>query len=122
MALPGQIRPREITVRREEQELTILWADGLAATYPLRWLRANCPCASCREQRRTAAEQRDPLALSVGPPPSTEIVGAELVGNYAVRPEWSDGHATGIYTFAALRATYADEHVNSSALPPLPAL
>jgi len=25
------------------------------------------------------------------------------VGNYALQPEWSDGHHTGIYTWAYLR-------------------
>jgi len=30
-------------------------------------------------------------------------VRAELVGRYAVQIHWSDGHATGIYTFSYLR-------------------
>jgi DUF971 family protein len=29
--------------------------------------------------------------------------GAELVGNYAMRIDFSDGHSTGIYTFEFLR-------------------
>jgi DUF971 family protein len=32
------------------------------------------------------------------------IASAELVGNYAVRVRWADGHDTGIYDFALLRA------------------
>ena len=28
---------------------------------------------------------------------------AELVGNYALKIEWSDGHGTGIYSFEYLR-------------------
>ena len=28
---------------------------------------------------------------------------AEMVGNYAIRIDWSDGHASGIYSFQYLR-------------------
>jgi DUF971 family protein len=31
------------------------------------------------------------------------VVDAELVGNYALRLEWSDDHASGIYSFQYLR-------------------
>jgi DUF971 family protein len=33
----------------------------------------------------------------------TRMVDIHLVGNYAVAPEWGDGHHTGYYTFALLR-------------------
>ncbi|MCB0061499.1 MAG: DUF971 domain-containing protein, partial [Caldilineaceae bacterium] len=72
-------------------------------TFPLRWLRANCPCATCREERRSAALETDLLKLSTGPLPSTQIASAELVGNYAIRLRWTDGHDAGIYAFTVLR-------------------
>ncbi|MEM7538692.1 MAG: DUF971 domain-containing protein [Chloroflexota bacterium] len=93
-------RPTEMTVEREAGLLKITWTDNTVRSYPLRWLRANCPCATCREEIRKA--ESDPLHLVVGPPPSTEIVGGETVGNYAIRFEWADGHATGIYPFSML--------------------
>ena len=34
----------------------------------------------------------------------TRMVDIQLVGNYAVAPSWGDGHHTGYYTFALLRA------------------
>ena len=46
----------------------------------------------------------DELKLNTGPIPSLEVVGAELVGNYAVRFAWADGHGAGIYPFSTLRA------------------
>ena len=58
----------------------------------------------------------DELRLMSGPLPSTQIANAALVGNYAIRLEWTDGHATGIYAFADLRATTADD---ADDLPPL---
>ncbi len=97
-------RPKDIAVDRTAGEVRITWADGHVSAYSLRWLRANCPCASCREERREAVLRTESLSLSALPPPSAEIAGAELAGNYAVRFEWADGHASGIYTFAALRA------------------
>lgn len=96
-------RPQAITIDRPAALLKIVWQDGQESLFPLRWLRQHCPCATCNEERREAAMETDPLRLNFGPPPSMEIGGAELVGNYAVRLEWTDGHATGIYTFAALR-------------------
>ena len=33
----------------------------------------------------------------------TRMVDIHLVGNYAVAPEWGDGHHTGYYTFTLLR-------------------
>lgn len=97
-------RPRDIAVDRAAGRLTITWADQHVSEFALRWLRANCPCATCREERRVAALQTDLLTLSSGPLPSTQIAGAELVGNYALRLKWTDGHETGIYAFALLRA------------------
>jgi DUF971 family protein len=32
------------------------------------------------------------------------IVDMQLVGNYALRIGWSDGHSTGLYTWTRLRA------------------
>jgi DUF971 family protein len=31
------------------------------------------------------------------------VVNAELVGNYAIRLDWSDDHGSGIYSFSYLR-------------------
>jgi DUF971 family protein len=36
-------------------------------------------------------------------------VKAELVGNYALRIDWSDEHGTGIYSFEYLREIAQDE-------------
>jgi len=80
-----------------ETELAITWGDGHVSTYPLRYLRQQCPCAVCvdewtRERRLDAPIPHDIHILSISP-----------VGNYAVRFDWSDGHNTGIYPFDYLR-------------------
>ena len=37
-------------------------------------------------------------------PEEVEMVDVELVGRYAVKPTWRDGHDTGLFTFRNLRA------------------
>lgn len=97
-------RPIDITVDRGAGQLQITWNDGVTSRYPLGWLRAHCPCATCMEERREATANTDELRLHTGPLPSTQIGGAELVGNYAIRLDWTDGHSTGIYPFIDLRS------------------
>lgn len=110
-------RPTDIEIDRAAGEATISWADGHVSTYSLAWLRANCPCATCREERAAAQYQGDELMLSPKPPPSAEIRGAELVGGYAIQFIWADGHSTGIYGFAALRRSCPCEECNPSGAP-----
>lgn len=98
-------RPKAIAVERSKGELVIEWANQHTSVFVLRWLRANCPCATCREERRSAALETDILKLSSGPLPSMQIADATLVGNYAIRLVWTDGHDAGIYAFSLLRAS-----------------
>jgi DUF971 family protein len=96
-------QPADLTVDRSAGEFAIDWTDGHRSVFRLAWMRNVCPCASCREERRQA--EADPLRLSLGPPPSAGFGGAELVGNYAIRFTWADGHGNGIYGFSSLRAS-----------------
>ncbi len=98
-------RPKAIAVERAKGELVIEWTDQHTSSFALRWLRANCPCATCREERRSAALETDILKLSSGPLPSIQIADATLVGNYAIRLAWTDGHDAGMYAFTLLRAS-----------------
>ncbi len=77
--------------------------------YALEYLRRRCPCAACR----TEAPELDPapssggLSLTVLPPGAeraAEFTAVQLVGNYALRIDWADGHDTGIYDFQYLRS------------------
>ena len=112
-------RPQTITIERAAGVMVVAWLDGHHSEYPLAWLRAHCPCATCREERRDAVLAADPLRLTATPPPSTEIIGAEFVGNYALRLTWSDGHGAGIFPFVALRASCPCAACNPEGAPPL---
>lgn len=98
----ARVQPVEIDLQRTRQ-LRIRWADGHEGVIPLRDLRRGCPCATCRAWREE--QQRNPLAILQSTAAGSEAVAsaAELVGHYALRIRWSDGHDTGIYDFGLLR-------------------
>ncbi|MBY0308899.1 MAG: DUF971 domain-containing protein, partial [Phycisphaerales bacterium] len=62
------------------------------------------PISDQKELRQEQA--RNPLAIlpaGAGRGGALVAEGAELVGNYALRIRFSDGHATGLYTWEYLR-------------------
>jgi DUF971 family protein len=83
--------------------LRITWSDGHLREYPIRELRDNCPCATCREKRKTplASPALFPI-ISESDIRPLRITGMQPVGNYAYSIEFSDGHNTGIYTLESL--------------------
>lgn len=96
-------QPRAVALKRRES-LRIEWADGHVSVFPLAVLRTACPCASCRDKREKDAD--NPLRIVQAATDQARMVvaaGAEIVGNYALRITWEDGHDTGIYDFRMLR-------------------
>lgn len=103
VARDATTRPAKIELDRTT-ELRVTWADGRQSVYPLAYLRRECPCATCREER--AAASRNPLRVVPRAGAQVNMVVAEsveLVGRYALRIRWLDGHQTGIYDFRLLR-------------------
>ena len=117
-----QTTPTRLNLKKSER-LEVDWQDGRKCVYPISYLRTMCPCAACKisrdgrdphslmqpieEPKPTQPEQpKKRLALSVLPgnySTPLQATSAELVGNYALRIEWSDGHGSGIYSFDYLR-------------------
>jgi DUF971 family protein len=89
-----QYEPERITVGREA--VIIEWDDGVSTTISGPRLRAACPCAECREHRGAAASRIQLADRSV-------ITDGRLVGGYALRFTFADGHADGIYPYGQLR-------------------
>jgi len=79
-------------------ELMIVWADGSESHYPAPVLRRECPCASCRDEMTGTR-----ILLPIHVPDDLEFRKINLVGQYALQFEWTDGHHTGIFSFDFLR-------------------
>ena len=92
---------------KKTQGLTVTWSDGRTDAYSLDLLRTMCPCALCRTVRDNPKEPKKKTSLSTLPgnfSAPLSVTHAELVGNYALRLDWSDDHSSGIYSFAYLRS------------------
>jgi|ERR1043165_4659807 DUF971 family protein len=87
---------------KKDRGLTIQWDDGASSYYTIAYLRRMSPSAEAREMREKL--KKNPLTVlpaTTGGP--LVAVGAEMIGNYAIKIEFSDGHSTGIYSWEYLR-------------------
>lgn len=89
--------PTNIRAHQAEQVLELAWTGGEAHRVPYRHLRANCPCAACRDEW-TGERILDPATIR----PDLKLEGMEGIGSYAVRLAWNDGHSSGLYTWETL--------------------
>jgi prepilin-type processing-associated H-X9-DG protein len=85
----------------------IVWADGHASHYDFGYLRDECPCATCNEEREKkrmfAAAGGASAAVLPMFKPKARAKAATAVGNYAIQLTFTDGHSTGIYSYDHLR-------------------
>jgi DUF971 family protein len=85
----------------------ITWADGHASHYEFPYLRDECPCATCNDEREKKREfgSAGPASSAALPmfKPKVRAKAATSVGNYAIQITFTDGHATGIFSYDHLR-------------------
>jgi len=91
---------------KKDKGLTVQWADGATSYFTIAYLRKMSPSADMRQLRDEM--QKNPLTVLPssnravsGPLVATD---AQLVGNYALKIVFSDGHATGLYSWDYLRS------------------
>ena len=88
-----------VAIQRRDDGILITWTAGAAPVLvPGRALRLACPCAECVEEM-TGQQILDPARV----PADITPMHLDLVGSYALRVRWSDGHATGLFTWAKLQ-------------------
>jgi DUF971 family protein len=84
--------PTEIRLHQKSRILEIAFDDGRSFRLPYEYLRVCSPSAEVRGhgpgQEVLQTGKRD-----------VEIRSVEPVGSYAIQPTFSDGHATGIYSW-----------------------
>jgi DUF971 family protein len=99
----------------------IAWADGHRSHFDFAYLREECPCAMCNDERMKKMQgkekdqqlKKEHAAAGAGPSLSSPLLpmykpklsakAAHAVGNYALQIDFNDGHATGIFSFDYLR-------------------
>jgi len=89
---------------KKDRGLTVEWADGTSSYYAVAYLRKMSPSAEARQLREEMA--KNPLTVlpaSMGASGPLVAESAEMVGNYAIRIRFSDGHDTGIFSWSYLR-------------------
>ena len=91
----GERTPTGITLHQKSRVLEISFSDGRSFRLPYEFLRVYSPSA---EVRGHGPGQE---VLQTGKR-NIEIRGLEPVGSYAVQPQFSDGHSTGIYSWEYL--------------------
>ena len=121
--------PTEITLHKKSRVLELGFEDGARYQLPAEYLRVYSPSA---EVRGHGPGQE---TLQTGKR-NVEITDLEAVGNYAVKPSFSDGHDTGLYSWdllydlganqetlwadylARLEKAGASRDIDSTTLPP----
>jgi DUF971 family protein len=96
------IWPTEIRISPDRRMLTVAFDDGISGTVSAELLRVRSPSAEVQghspSERKTIPGKRH-----------VTIIGAEPVGNYAIRLKFDDLHDTGIYGWDTLRRFVTDQ-------------
>ncbi len=107
MSIPPAPAPVELRFNAAERALVLTFEDGFTAALPFELLRVESPSAEVQGHGGSARPAPPAGKQNIG------VTGAEPVGRYAVRIVFSDGHDSGIFSWAYLRelASDADERM-----------
>lgn len=89
---PGASAPQSITVHEASRVLEVAFSDGATFRIPFELMRVYSPSAEV--QGHGPGQE----VLQTGKRDIT-LVGLEPVGHYAVKPTFSDGHDSGLFTW-----------------------
>jgi DUF971 family protein len=84
--------PTGITLHRKSRILEIAFDDGAVFQLPFEFLRVYSPSAEVRGH----GPGQEVLQLGKR---DVDVLGLEPVGNYALKPSFSDGHDSGLYSW-----------------------
>lgn len=95
MTEPQDHWPTEIRLNPAKDRLHVAFEDGRSFSLSAEFLRVHSPSAEVKghggEERKIIGGKRHVLIAAIEP-----------VGNYAIRPTFSDGHGTGIFSWLYL--------------------
>lgn len=85
-------RPTDIRIRKQSRLLQLVYADGHQWDLPFELLRVWSPSAEVR------GHGAGPGTLQTGKK-DVLVTGAEMIGNYALKLTFSDGHDSGLFSW-----------------------
>jgi DUF971 family protein len=97
--------PEHIAISKSKG-IEIDWKDGHHSSFPVAYLRDECPCATCTGSHGTEPQKTDysaPATPFQMFKPAIKMLNIEPMGNYALKIYWNDGHSSGIYSYDYLR-------------------
>ena len=99
---PDSPSPTDITVHQQSRVLEVAFSDGARFRIPFELMRVYSPSAEVQGhgpgQETLQTGKRE-----------VQITGLEPIGHYAVRPQFSDGHDSGLFTWDYLYRLGQDE-------------
>jgi DUF971 family protein len=102
MVIANSLKIRQLT-QASSTEFRALWSDGHAGRLTTKCIRDSCPCAECKGETVLMKSYLPPPADKTAP--GRYVVKAvEMVGGYAMKFTWGDGHSLGLYTWELLRS------------------
>ncbi len=101
-------RPTDLVLHRAARTLEVAFDDGARFQLPAEYLRVHSPSA---ELQGHGPGQK----VLLGGRRQVGIVGIDPVGNYAVLLRFSDGHASGIFSWETLYQLGRDQDANWAA-------
>lgn len=95
------------------EALAITWTDGHEGIVRLTTLRDSCPCAGCKGET-VLLRTYEPPPVDITTPGRYRLINAEVVGTYALKLVWADGHDAGLYHWEYLRSLCECEKCTAS--------
>ena len=87
--------PQDITVHSASRVLEVSFADGASFRIPFELMRVYSPSAEVQGHGPGQEVLQTGKRL-------VELEGLEPIGNYAIKPSFSDGHDSGLFTWEYL--------------------
>lgn len=100
------MNPKQIKII-DKSKLYIKWSDDSENTISLKYMRDECPCATCKGE--TVLFKTYKTAAKNITENSYAVKDIKQVGGYAIQIFWKDGHNTGIYSWDYIKTLANDE-------------
>ncbi len=104
------MKPKQIKIS-DKNKLSLRWNDDALSIISLKYLRDECPCATCKGETILFKTFRPPKPTMISPE-MYKIKSIDVVGEYAIQIVWKDGHNTGIYSWEYLKTLESGENNN----------